>query len=291
NTGHLQPHDLVLEQRGQVAAPVAARPAHALLQELGVVLERGLDLGLGVVLEVRLPAVRDHPAREEVVVVGVELVAPEPPLLVREAVGEGAVLEDARPVRHRAPGQARHAAVHVRRRRAVEVAPLQVQRAQEVPQPLRRQQRRARAAAAVRTAPQPLARRHAAVRRVGVERGQHPLELGGGPGDVVVDEDGDLGAHLGDGAHHLAALVGLGDAEQLDARARGRHGVQHAARGGHVGVNGDEDDLVRLVQQDGADGLLQLGAAALQRGDDDGGILRRQGGTVRRRDRAKGPYC
>ncbi|EFE44247.1 hypothetical protein TRV_00979 [Trichophyton verrucosum HKI 0517] len=278
----LQPDDLLLDEGGEVAAPVAAGPADALLEELRVVLERRLDLGLRVVLEVGLPAVGDHPAREEVVVVGVELVAAEPPLLVGEAQGELAVLQDLGAVRNGPSRQARHPAVHVRRGGAVEVAALEIQGAQEVPRPLHREQRRA-------DPPQALAGGDAAVDGVLVERRQDPFELRPGPAHVVVHEDGDLGPHLRDCAHHLPPLVGLGDAQQLDPRPRGRHRRQHALRVGPVGVDGHQEDLVGLVQQDGPDGLLELLAAAGQGRDDDGYILGRQLGILRRRDRSKRP--
>lgn len=84
---------MIFSQTSQIAPPIGAHPAQTLAQILGVVLERCLDLALAMVLQLDLPVVCEEPARDEVVVVGVEEVVAAP-RLVGEAVGEVGVLED-----------------------------------------------------------------------------------------------------------------------------------------------------------------------------------------------------
>jgi hypothetical protein len=69
----------------------------------------------------------------------------------------------------------------------------------------------------------------------------------------------------------LEPLVGLCVAENLDPL--GYAGGQLLGLF-EVGINGDQQDREGVVPQDRPDGLAELLAVALQRGDDDGDILR-----------------
>lgn len=83
------------EQAGDIAAPVAPSPAEALLQKLGVVLKSRLHFTLWMILHVVLPSMRQQPAGNEIVIVGIQLVlAAETPPLIREAARESWVLQD-----------------------------------------------------------------------------------------------------------------------------------------------------------------------------------------------------
>jgi len=87
-----------MEQAGQVTPPIASCPAKALVQELSVVLQCGLDFAFWVVLHVCLPTMRNHPAGDEVVIISIELILAKPPFLVREAARELFGLQDVRTV-------------------------------------------------------------------------------------------------------------------------------------------------------------------------------------------------
>ena len=134
--GDLLPNVLLMKHTGQIASPVAAGPSSTLLQEDLVVLERGLDFGLGMVLHPGLPAMRHHPASDEVVVVGIQLVLAKPPLFVGEPMGENLVLHDMGPVRYRSARHAREPSIDMGGCRTVKVSPLEVQRSEEAPDAL-----------------------------------------------------------------------------------------------------------------------------------------------------------
>lgn len=133
---HSLPNVLLVKHRSQIAPPITSGPAGALLQETRVVLESCQHLRLWVVLHISFPSVRDHPASDKVIIVGIELVLPPPPLLIGERIGEGLILQNSRPIRNRSSRHAGKATVHISRRAAVEVASFQVQSAQEAPESL-----------------------------------------------------------------------------------------------------------------------------------------------------------
>lgn len=80
------------EEARVVTSPVATSPTGALIQELDVVLESGLDLALLVVLDPSLPLVRDKPPGNKIIIVSVELELS--PALGLETVEEQRTLED-----------------------------------------------------------------------------------------------------------------------------------------------------------------------------------------------------
>ena len=129
--GYLPPVVSFDEQAGQIAAPVAANPAKALIEEFGTILKSSLHLSLLVILHADFPIVCIKPARDEVVVVGVELTGS--PLFVGKSVGKSLVLEDAATVGSTASGEAWKTTVDVEACRAIEVTAFQVCRSQEIP--------------------------------------------------------------------------------------------------------------------------------------------------------------
>ena len=77
-------------------------------------------------------SVVDHPASNEIIIVCIQLVLAKPPFLIREAIGEIDILQDACPVGTGAPRHARHATIHMGHRSTVEVPALQVECSEEV---------------------------------------------------------------------------------------------------------------------------------------------------------------
>lgn len=59
---NLLPDVAFSKQTRQVTSPVAASPAQALLEEFGVIFQRGLDLAVWVILHVGLVTMVDHPS-------------------------------------------------------------------------------------------------------------------------------------------------------------------------------------------------------------------------------------
>jgi hypothetical protein len=248
------------EEAGIVAPPVAARPPRALEQELGVVLERRLDLTLAVVLDPRLPPVRDQPPGDEVVVIRVQLELA--PALRLEAVQEQGALEDlgsegAGPARH-----ARGAAINAVGGRDLEVPPLDVGRAQPVVDAGRHGSRP--------DALDPLTGTNPPDPRI-LERGQEPGQDRARPRDIVVGHDGDGGLDPGDGLAHLDALIRDGGVEDADVgrleRLDKREELLILVRGG------DEEELIGVTGEDALQSLPQLLEMIVDGGDDDRHIL------------------
>lgn len=191
--GLLPPDVAFDEEARQVAPPVAARPAQTLQEVLAVVLERRLHLALVVELHLDLPVVRDHPARQEVVVVG-RVEPASAPLLVVEGPLEVLVLQDITAVGGSAAGEAWQAAVDGVARAAVKVAALEVDCRQEVPESL--------AQARVVCPSKPLARPRRSHRWV-LEGCEHPGQRLWLPVDVVVGEGRQPRLNLPNASDHL----------------------------------------------------------------------------------------
>lgn len=202
---YLHPDVPLAREAGPVAAPVAARPPRALVEELGAVFQRRLELAFALVLNPRLPLMADEPPRHKVVVVGVE--NPLAPFLVFEPVEEVVALQNLRSIGACATRHAGCATVHVVRGRNLKVAPLNVSRAEPVPHPV--SQRR------IPFAPNALVR--ADTTHLGILKGgEEPGHERRGPGDVVVGHDGNGSLDLRQGLAHLQALVGNGSVEDAD---------------------------------------------------------------------------
>lgn len=119
----LPPNMSLGEHAGQVASPITSRPSHALLQKLGVVFQRGLHLALGMILHVRLPAVRNYPSSDEIVVIRIQPVLAPTPCFVGEFIGEIIVSQNFGAVGGRTARHARYTTVHECRCRAIKVPP------------------------------------------------------------------------------------------------------------------------------------------------------------------------
>lgn len=128
---NLPPHVPLLDQAGPVASPIATRPAGALIQELGAILQSGFNLAFALILDPSLPLVAHQPSRDKVIVVSIQ--DPLSPLFSLEAFEEVMALEDFRSVRPSAARHAGSAAVHVVSSRNLKVAALNVCRSEPVP--------------------------------------------------------------------------------------------------------------------------------------------------------------
>ena len=199
------PHDQAgrrAEQAGGVAAPGGARPAQRLAEEARVGAERGLDEAVGGVLDLDAPPPPDLPAGDEVVVVGVEgAEEAEEEALAREGGEKVRVLQNARAVRGGAARDDEDAAVERVGGADLEVVPLQVQGADQVP-------KAGGAEEAGGVAADALVRADDADAGVLEGREDAREEVERGPEDVVVYQDGDGGADVGEGMGDLVAFVG-----------------------------------------------------------------------------------
>lgn len=120
--------------------------------------------------------------------------------------------------------------------------------------------------------------------------GQDPFcEFFGEP-DVVVEQEGDFGLDLGDGATQLAALVGLADGQHLDDFGAAQL-LDHLVDSLDARVRGDQQQLERLEAICALDRLLELLEVFSNGGDDDGHVLGGDGGVVDGLDGPVGPIA
>lgn len=250
----------LLDKAGPVAAPIAASPAGALVQELGAVLESGLKLTLALVLDPGLPLVADEPAGDEVVVVSVQDVLA--PLLSLEALEEVVAGEDLGTV---GAGSARHAgsaAIDIVGGGDLEVATLNVSSAEPVVD-----------ASGPVTLPDALnSLAGADTTDLGVLEGsENPGHQSRRPGDIVVSHDGDLGGYLGKSLADLEALVGDGSRVDLDI------GVRKAAskllKSSVLLGGGDKHQNVRVAGEDAEKRRTELLEDIVNGRDDDSHVV------------------
>lgn len=91
------PPDVPLpDEASPIASPVAPRPSGALVKELVAVFEGGLELALRTVLNPSLPLMADEPARDKVVVVGVQ--NPASPFFILESMHKIRTRQNLRPI-------------------------------------------------------------------------------------------------------------------------------------------------------------------------------------------------
>ena len=231
---------LFVKHAGQVASPIAPRPAHALLQVLGIVLQDGLHLAFRVVLHVCLPAVRKHPSGDEIVVVCIESIFAKPPGLVGEVVGEIVVAENFAAVRHCAAGHAGNPTIYKRRCCTVKIPSFKVQSTEKAPDSLGGKER-------VFLAPQTLAGHHSPILLI-LKGRQHPSQRVSRPGHIVVGEDDDFRVDFGNCASHLSSLVGIGHGETAQTGVlRSRHFGDSLLGQFEVQLDGHQDDFPRLI--------------------------------------------
>jgi hypothetical protein len=215
-------------------------------------------------LDIGAPAVRDHPAGEELVVAGVELVFSEPKV-VGEAVEELGVLEDDGAVSSGAAGKTGEATVDVSGAGDFDVANGETEGGEDLPD-----------GHAVADGLDALAGADAADLLV-LEAGEDGWEQGRGPDGVVVGEEDDVCGCVLDAVAHLETLVGKGDGEDTDALwvdsvCEGLELLEHF-------FLCDDDDLLWLADEPAAGGLLEL-LSGIYGGNDDGNVLRGDIGWV-----------
>jgi hypothetical protein len=155
-----------------------------------------------MVLDKGLPAMGDHPASDEVVIVSVQLEAS--PCLVSKTIREIVLLKDFGAIRHGSARQTWETTVNVRTRRNVEVPSLQITRPKKVPD------------AGVGVPAKPLAGPNTT--HLGVFEGrQDPIQQIRWPYHVVIGKNRDSSHDFWYGAAHLTALVGVVDAQNSNA--------------------------------------------------------------------------
>jgi hypothetical protein len=248
----------------KVGPPRVPRPPKDLQDEPPVRLHRREELGLLADLDVRVPAVGDHPPGKKLVVARVEVVLAEPEV-VREAVEKVGVLEDDRPVGGRSSRETRDAAVDVSRRCDLDVADGKTEGGEDFPD-----------GHLVPDGLDPLRRSHAADFLI-LEAGEDGREEGGRPDCVVVGEENDVGRRVPDAVTHLEPLVGERYGEHSDPRRV--HGVGEVLKRAEHALFGDDDDFFGLADEPGVGGFFEL-LAGVNGGNDDGDVFRGDVGGV-----------
>ena len=219
------------EHTGDVASPVAAGPPQTLFHKIRVIFERRQNFSFFVVLIADFLVMGDEPARHEIIVIGIQLIATEP-FFVRECVPEGGVFDDAASIGNGPSGQTGETSVHVHARGTVKVPPLEVKSIQIAVKTLlyRRAFR----------SPQSLIRPYSTIGIV-LQRSKHPREKLRGPQNIIVRENRYVCLNFGDGTNHLPPFIGVGDASDFDFG--GVHALDHCLGLFEVRIDGNEQDL------------------------------------------------
>jgi hypothetical protein len=236
---YLRPDVALSKQTCQITPPVAACPAETLLEELGVVLQGGLDFALRMILHAHLMLVIDKPAGDEIVVIGIQLILSEPPLLVGEAIGEVDILQNARTVGTGPSRDTGHTSIHVRSSSTVEIASLEIECTQEAIYALTK--------GGILSSAQSLTGDDSPIDLI-LERRQDPLQQLDRPVHIIVSKDNDLGTHFRNSSSHLPSLVCLLDRHASQAALLTcRHLADRSLRFMQIVVDRDQDQLVWLV--------------------------------------------
>ena len=200
----------------------------------------------------------NHPSSEEIIVIGIELILSEPPSLVGEAIGELDVLKDTGAIGTGASGKARDTTIHVSCGSTVEISTFQIQGTEKSIDSLRK--------VWVFGSSESLAGDDSAVLWV-LKRCQHPFESLDGPGYIVIGENNDLGGDLGYSSGHLTSLVGLLDRHATDSVVSSSGHLGHGPHGlVEIFIDGDENDLLGFIGENGGNGAFQLIPLAIQCG-------------------------
>ena len=105
---------LAANEAAWVAAPGCAGPSGALMEELRVRAQSGGDAGIVGVLDFDRVALSDHPACNEVVIVGIEWTdTAKEGVFFCEALDKGFILQDFRAVGRRASGHDKDTSVDI----------------------------------------------------------------------------------------------------------------------------------------------------------------------------------
>ncbi len=241
----LHPYVAFSKDAGQIASPITSGPSETLLEEFGIIFKGGLDLAFGMILHVCFMAMIDHPAGDEIVIIGIELILTKPPLLVGEAVREVFVLQDAGAVGTSPSRDTGHASVHVGHGCAVKVSAFQVQSSKEVVDTLRE--------ARILCSPQSLTGHHTTILFL-FKGGQDPWQQLGGPVNIVISKHNDFSGDFRDGTGHLPSLVGLLDRHASEMLARGWHLRDGSLSLFQIILHRDQDEFMGFVAHDSLDG-------------------------------------
>lgn len=247
-------------QASPVAAPVAASPTSALIQEFVTILESSLNLTFVVVLNPSLPLVANQPAGDKVVVVSIQ--DPLPPFLVSKPVKEIVALQNLRSVGASAARHARCTAVHVVSGRDLEVSALDVGSAQPVPQTVSQ--------GLIPVAADSLA--GADTPNLGIFKGsENPWHEGGRPSDIVVSHDGDSCSNLGECLADLKSLVGNGGIKDSDGGVV--EGLDELIERLAFVMRGDEDQFSGLTRKNTLQRRSKFLKHIMNRRNDNGDVL------------------
>lgn len=273
---YIPPYVTLNAETGEVAAPVAPRPSRTLVQELDPILKGRLQLALTLVLDPRLPAFLDQPARHKVVVVGVQVEFAPP--LIPEATQELAVVENLGPVSSRAPRHAGGSAVDVVRGGDFEVAALNVSHTEPVPA--------AGCEGCIGFPAHSLAGADAT--HLGVfERSENPAHHGRGPRDIVISHDGNGGLNLGKRSANLESLVRPDCEQNTNARgvkwSLGLQRIRESLQLSMLLSDGDQYQLVGLTGQDAPKWSAEFLHPVVDGGEHNSHISRSELGLLRYR--------
>lgn len=275
---NLPPHVPLLDQAGPVASPIATRPAGALIQELGAILQSGFNLAFALILDPSLPLVAHQPSRDKVIVVSIQ--DPLSPLFSLEAFEEVMALEDFRSVRPSAARHAGSAAVHVVSSRNLKVAALNVCRSEPVPD-------------ANRPRGRPLALHSLAcadAADLGIFKGgENPGHQRRGPGHIVVSHDGDGSRHSRQSLADLESLVGNVCVHDTDPGVV--EGPGQLVKSLALVVRRDQNKLVWLTGQDALKRRSKLLKRIMNSRNNDRDVVVGKGWLARDRLRFVGPMA
>lgn len=218
------PPDISVQEQGNRILPHGrARPTRTLrreeLEPVRVLAQHRGHRGFHLTLHLHAPAVREHPARDEVVVVGLDGAGAE-----HEFVGEGVLegwREDRSPDQARAARDAEYAAVGGVAGLHLEVVPGEVQAAHVVPEagvPALEdvvEEGVSGVCGGWREMLDPLSCSDEAYAGV-IEGGEGLVEPGGCPGSGIVGGDDDGGVGMGEASHDLVAFAGHASVDGLD---------------------------------------------------------------------------
>lgn len=193
---------------------------------------------------------------------------------MREFMGESLVLQDAATICHRAARQTGQSTVDVQTCRTIKVTTFEISRSQKAPD------------ADILRSFQSLRRANTSHFDI-LKWCEHPIEHLGRPNDIIVDKDGDLGRHFGDGPTHLSALIGFSNAQYPDLLGIDR--VGHFRELFAVDVDSDEDQFKGLRLEASLQRCSEIFSASRDRRYDDGDILGQVGRMIGNGDWLKGP--
>lgn len=198
------------EQRTQIRTPGVTRPSQDLQQETPVGLHGTEQLGLLAALDVRVPAMANHPPCKEFVITRVKLIFAEPEI-VGETVQKFGILENDSAVGSSAAGKAGNTAVDVGGGRDFDVTDSQAECGEDFPN-----------GHLVANGLDTLRGTDTADFLI-LKAGQHARQHGWRPNGVIVGKYNDIGRSVANTVGHLKTFVGKWNCQ--DANTAGIDGI------------------------------------------------------------------